>query len=73
MRTTKPPPTGPWDRWLRAGTPTTQPYPCMCRGTRACTKRCPCHGRHDAHVMPAVCCARRAVETEARNASEENE
>lgn len=72
MRTKPKPPLVPRDRWLRAGTPTTEPYPCMCRGSRACTKRCPCYGRHDGEAMPAQCCAR-AVKTEARNANEENE
>lgn len=54
--------------WLVAGTPTAEPYPCMCRGQRGCTRHCPCRGRTD-HLdqMPTVCCGRRAAETNARH------
>lgn len=57
--------TAPLDRWLWAGTPGSEPYPCMCYGSRACTKRCPCHGRTDGlDAMPALCCAKTTKESE---------
>lgn len=54
-------------RWLIAGTDQSEPYPCMCRGSKPCNRRCPCSGRTD-HLdkMPTVCCGRRAAEAEAR-------
>lgn len=53
--------------WLIAGTPLDEPYPCMCKGSRACGRHCPRRGRTDnLDLMPRVCCARRAAETAAR-------
>jgi hypothetical protein len=50
--------TEPRGQWLIAGTPLAEAYPCMCRGSRACTKRCRCRGRVDTETLPAECCAR---------------
>ena len=57
--------------WLKARTPVDQPYPCWCRGDRACRQACPCRGRADWQQMPAACCARRAGETKQRQESGE--
>lgn len=66
---TRPVSTAPVGVWLKARTPLSERYPCMCYGSRACTKRCPCHGRHDGEGMPVTCCGR--VET--KDTNEENE
>lgn len=63
--------TAPLDRWLIAGTPTREPYPCMCRSERACGLRCVCRGRADWQLMDSVCCARKAGETRQRQANGE--
>lgn len=63
-------PRGPYDRWLVAGTSVRDRYPCRCNGTRECGRRCWCRGRLDAAEMPAVCCARRTLETAERQAGE---
>lgn len=49
--------TPPLDRWLKAGTALSAPYPCFCR--RNCNPTwCTCSGRVDLHNVPASCCAR---------------
>lgn len=62
----------PRNRWLIAGTPLREAYPCRCHGTRGCTRACPCRGRTD-HLdqMSQRCCARRAAETAARTSDRE--
>ena len=44
-------------RWLVAGTPAGDPYPCRCRG-RCSPNWCECAGRVDLLNVPATCCAR---------------
>jgi hypothetical protein len=54
-------PTGMAMRWLIAGTPVTEPYPCRCderKFSKCSPQYCPCAGRVDAlGEMPASCCA----------------
>ena len=64
-----PAPTG---RWLVAGAPTTDTYPCACRGSKPCTRACPCRGRTDTDTMPTTCCQRRATETHHRTTTGED-
>ncbi len=64
---------GPVGRWLIAGTPLTEPYPCRCYRGKACGMRCPCAGRTDAAQMPTRCCARRAHGTAQRTAQQSRE
>ena len=56
----------PYGRWLIAGSALADCYPCMCRGTRECGRRCSCRGRTDVDRLPALCCARREHETKER-------
>jgi hypothetical protein len=59
-------PRGPYGVWMVGGTPVRDRYPCRCHGTRECGRRCWCRGRLDGAEMPALCCARRELETGAR-------
>jgi hypothetical protein len=34
-------------RWLIAGTPIDEPYPCRCKGRSCVPRQCPCTGRPD--------------------------
>lgn len=48
--------------WLIAGTPSTEPYPCLCHTRkygRCSPIYCPCAGRIDYENVPPECCARR--------------
>lgn len=48
-------------RWIVAGTPVGDPYPCRCgerRGDTCSVKWCPCSGRVDLENVPADCCSR---------------
>ena len=45
--------------WIVAGTLATEPYPCMCGGSRRCGSHCPCRGRDDPAAgggTPRTCC-----------------
>jgi len=59
--------TAPRNRWLLLNAPKSEPYPCMCQGTRPCKPPnpdgpgCQCWGRPDHNDMPANCCGRRAA------------
>jgi hypothetical protein len=55
-------PRGPVGVWLVAGTPLRDRYPCTCRGTRECGRRCWCRGRLDAAATGTACCSRRGLE-----------
>lgn len=49
-------------RWVIAGTPLGQPYPCRCElaARRPCSPvYCPCAGRVDLAHVPAGCCGHR--------------
>lgn len=70
-----PRPAVPLGVWLLAGTPSDQPYPCMCQGTRRCLSRgpgtCPCAGRTDLDNVPRNCCAHGAARVTAPEARAE--
>jgi hypothetical protein len=54
-------------RWLIAGTPIGEPYPCRCRNAGRCSapRQCPCTGRPDPEAGngdPTRCCGFRYPE-----------
>lgn len=48
-------------RWLVAGTPIDQRYPCRCDAGDCSPAWCPCAARADAEAMPLSCCSRRTT------------
>jgi hypothetical protein len=46
-------------RWLVAGTPVAEPYPCVCRYTPCKWPKCPDAVRAEGEALPAGCCGRR--------------
>lgn len=45
--------------WVRAGTPTTEPYPCTCRYSPCSYPKCPDRYRTEGDALPGGCCGRR--------------
>lgn len=51
--------------WIRAGTPSTEPYPCTCRYDPCRYPKCPDRYRAEGEQLPAGCCGRAGHSREA--------
>lgn len=69
---TAPEPPAGAPRWIAAGTPASEPYPCRCTPGKQCSPLwCPDSGRIDTEILPDTCCAHRFTPDVAARAQRE--